>query len=79
MLKNVRFLGLLLQWEKTLSITLIAIDEAHCVSTWGHDFRFQYRELGKLKKMFPNIPILAVTATATARVRNDIVNSLGLR
>lgn len=65
--------------EEKLSITLIAIDEAHCVSTWGHDFRYSYRELGKLRNTFPNIPILAVTATATVRVRNDIVSSLRLR
>lgn len=65
--------------DDKLFLTLFAIDEAHCVSTWGHDFRFQYRELGKLRHNFPHVPILAVTATATQRVRNDIVSSLNLR
>lgn len=70
---------LLQNMNKSLSLTLIAIDEAHCVSTWGHDFRYQYRELGKLRDILPEVPILAVTATATPRVRNDIVSSLKLR
>lgn len=69
----------LIRMKETLSITLIAIDEAHCVSSWGHDFRFQYRQLGVLKKMMPDVPILAVTATATQKVRNDIVTSLNLK
>ncbi|KAK4875425.1 hypothetical protein RN001_011847 [Aquatica leii] len=62
-----------------LLLILIAIDEAHCVSSWGHDFRQQYRQLGKLRDILPNVPILAVTATATPRVRNDIVSCLKLK
>ena len=57
---------------------LIAIDEAHCISEWGHDFRPEYRALGELRDRFPGVPMLALTATATARVRADIVSQLGL-
>lgn len=60
-------------------LTLIAIDEAHCVSQWGHDFRPSYRTLGTVRTVLPDIPILAVTATATKRVRDDICSSLKLR
>jgi len=59
-------------------IALIAIDEAHCVSQWGHDFRPEYRTLGRLAEVFPNAPRLAVTATADARTRQDIRTELRL-
>ncbi|MET0271897.1 MAG: DNA helicase RecQ [Phenylobacterium sp.] len=59
-------------------LALIAIDEAHCVSQWGHDFRPEYRMLGKLADTFPNVPRLAVTATADARTREDIRAELKL-
>lgn len=62
----------------TLQISLIAIDEAHCISEWGHDFRKDYRNLKFLKKIFPNIPIIALTATATLKVREDILKQLSL-
>ncbi|CAH1246443.1 WRN [Branchiostoma lanceolatum] len=65
--------------DKKIGITLIAIDEAHCVSQWGHDFRSSYRTLGKIRDMLPDVPIMAVTATATPEVKSDICQSLGLR
>ena len=67
--------------ERRLSeipLSLIAIDEAHCVSQWGHDFRPDYRSLGRLAEMFPGVPRIAVTATADPRTRDDILASLRL-
>jgi len=69
------FLDDLKKWNPTL----IAIDEAHCISEWGHDFRPEYRQLPKLRELFPQTPFMALTATATERVRGDIVNLLKLR
>ena len=62
----------------SLPVCLFAIDEAHCISEWGHDFRPEYRNLKYLRSKFPNIPIIALTATATKKVQADIVNQLGL-
>jgi ATP-dependent DNA helicase RecQ len=64
----------LAQW----SVGLIAIDEAHCISEWGHDFRPEYRQLAKLRDALPDVPVMALTATATSRVRVDIVKQLRL-
>lgn len=69
----------ILERIKNLPINLIAIDEAHCVSQWGHDFRPAYLKISELKKYFPKIPFLALTATATPRVVEDIKTELGLK
>jgi ATP-dependent DNA helicase RecQ len=61
------------------NIAQFAIDEAHCISEWGHDFRPEYRDLKKLRAHFPDVPMMALTATATERVRSDIVKQLKLR
>jgi ATP-dependent DNA helicase RecQ len=60
-------------------INAFVVDEAHCVSEWGHDFRTEYRQLARLRRRHPDVPLLAFTATATARVRNDIIAQLELR
>jgi len=59
-------------------VRLIAIDEAHCISAWGHNFRPEYRQLSQLRKIFTDVPIIALTATATPEVRADIIQQLGL-
>lgn len=71
--------GAMLERLSELPVSLIAIDEAHCVSQWGHDFRPDYRTLGKLAEVFPRVPRIAVTATADARTRDDIIASLHLQ
>jgi ATP-dependent DNA helicase RecQ len=60
-------------------VSFIAIDEAHCISQWGHDFRPEYRQLARLRETLPGVSLHAFTATATARVRRDIAEQLGLR
>jgi ATP-dependent DNA helicase RecQ len=62
-----------------IGINAFVIDEAHCVSEWGHDFRTEYRQLARLRRRHPEVPLLAFTATATARVRSDIIAQLELR
>jgi ATP-dependent DNA helicase RecQ len=69
------FLEDLKRWK----VGLFAIDEAHCISEWGHDFRPEYRQLASLRSNFPNVPFMALTATATERVRGDIITQLHLR
>nr|XP_013810611.1 PREDICTED: Werner syndrome ATP-dependent helicase [Apteryx mantelli mantelli] len=72
-------LSLLQDLDQTIGITLIAVDEAHCISEWGHDFRNSFRSLGLLKKALPSVPIVALTATASPSIREDIVNCLNLK
>lgn len=60
-------------------LNLIAIDEAHCISMWGHDFRPSYRKLASLRTRLPDIPVLALTATAVPKVQKDVIESLCLR
>jgi ATP-dependent DNA helicase RecQ len=67
------------EWLKRVPVSFFAIDEAHCISEWGHDFRPEYRQLSKLRTMFPQRPIAAFTASATQQVRRDIVEQLHLR
>src|SRR5216683_6654040 len=72
-------LGDTAEWLKRLPLSFFAIDEAHCISEWGHEFRPEYRQLSKLRELFPDRPIAAFTASATQRVRHDIIEQLRLR
>jgi ATP-dependent DNA helicase RecQ len=72
---NERFLNDLQDWN----VTAIAIDEAHCISEWGHDFRPEYRQLAQLRQRLPGVPYLALTATATQQVQRDIIKQLQLQ
>ena len=67
------------EWLKSVPVSFFAIDEAHCISEWGHDFRPEYRQLSRLRELFPDRPIAAFTASATQRVRHDIIEQLRLR
>jgi ATP-dependent DNA helicase RecQ len=78
-LMSERFLPFLDLVHHQVGVSSFAIDEAHCVSEWGHDFRPEYRQLRSLRSRFNNVPVLALTATATDRVRADIIEQLGLK
>ncbi len=68
-----------LDWLQGIPVSFFAIDEAHCISEWGHEFRPEYRQLSRLRLHFPDCPIAAFTASATRRVRHDIIHQLQLR
>ena len=68
-----------MEWLKRVSISFFVIDEAHCISEWGHEFRPEYRQLSSLRDRFPERPIAAFTASATRQVRHDIIEQLRLR
>ena len=72
------FLAMLDEVEQRVGLSLVAVDEAHCVSEWGHDFRPEYRQLGVVRARYPQVPMMALTATATERVRGDILTQLRL-
>jgi ATP-dependent DNA helicase RecQ len=76
---NPTFLGLLKQVKERVGLSAFTIDEAHCVSEWGHDFRPEYRRLAELRDRYPDVPMMALTATATDRVRQDMLHQLRLR
>ena len=69
------FFEKLARWQ----VSMVAVDEAHCISEWGHDFRPEYRQLALVRERFPEVPFMALTATATERVREDIVRQLRMR
>src|SRR5690348_263920 len=68
-----------IEWLKRVPVSFFAIDEAHCISEWGHEFRPEYRQLSSLRQHFPDLPIAAFTASATRQVRHDIIAQLRLR
>ena len=64
---------------RDMQVSLLAVDEAHCISQWGHDFRPEYAQIGQVRRQLPNVPVVALTATADKLTRQDIVEQLRLR
>lgn len=76
--KNKRLIRGLEQLHQRKRLARIVIDEAHCVSQWGHDFRPDYKELGEMRPLFPGVPVMALTATATENVKADVIHNLNI-
>ncbi|GAA5985816.1 hypothetical protein JCM10908_007125 [Rhodotorula pacifica] len=76
--KSGAFRDLLSALHRRKELARFVIDEAHCVSSWGHDFRPDYKQMGTLKKDYPGVPLIALTATATARVKQDVMDNLSM-
>ncbi len=72
------FSGNTFEFLREWNVSLFAIDESHCISSWGHDFRPEYRQLNALKKYFPDVPVIALTATADRVTRRDILKQIGI-
>ncbi|KAF1950321.1 hypothetical protein CC80DRAFT_483099 [Byssothecium circinans] len=77
--KNQRMISIFERLHQRKRLARLVIDEAHCVSQWGHDFRPDYKALGDVLRQFPGVPIIALTATATQLVRTDVMSNLGIR
>eukprot|EP00891_Asterochloris_glomerata_P002351 jgi/Astpho2/2351/gw1.00044.127.1_t len=73
------FTSILSKLQMRKAISLLAVDEAHCISSWGHDFRPAYRRLAAVRRILPGVPVMALTATATVKVQEDVIASLGLQ
>ena len=68
-----------IEFLRSVTVSFVAVDEAHCISEWGHDFRPEYRRLKEIINQIADVPIIALTATATTKVQQDIQKNLGMK